>query len=293
MTLVVNTPDLWRHTLIGQAPDAHKYQHGSVLVWSGPPLATGAARLAATSALRAGAGLVTLAGAKDALIVHAAHVTAIMLKQADGPVGLALLLEDTRFNAVILGPAMGVGAVACELVAVTMAARRACVLDADALTSFEGKAQKLADMTASNARPVVLTPHEGEFTRLTGVQPVQGNDVQAHAEWRIGRAQESASFFGATVVLKGAKTVIAAADGRVAVNDNAPSWLATAGSGDVLSGIIGSFLAQDMPGFEAACAGVWLHGLAGQIAGRGMIADDLALAVSKAVADLHEIISAS
>ncbi len=287
MTIVSNTPELWRHKLIGQAPDAHKYQRGSVLVWSGPPLATGAARLAATSALRAGAGLVTLAGAKDALMVHAAHMTAIMLKQADGPEGLALLLEDTRFNAVILGPAMGIGAVTCELVAVTMAARRACVLDADALTGFVGKAHKLADVIASNSRPVVLTPHEGEFARLTGVQSVQGHVAQAHAEWRKDRAREAAAFFGTTVVLKGATTVIAAADGRVAVNNNAPPWLATAGSGDVLSGIIGSFLAQGMPGFEAACAGVWLHGLAGQIAGHGMIADDLALAVSKAVAKLH------
>jgi ADP-dependent NAD(P)H-hydrate dehydratase / NAD(P)H-hydrate epimerase len=293
MSAESNTPELWRHTFVEQAPDAHKYQRGSVLVWSGPPLATGAARLAATSALRAGAGLVTLAGAKAALMVHAAHVTAIMLKQADGPDSLAALLDDPRFNSVILGPAMGVGNITCELVAATMAAQRACVLDADALTSFAGKAQKLVDAIGSNASPVVLTPHEGEFVRLTGVQAEHANMAEDHAEWRMNHARKAAALFRATLVLKGAKTIIAAVDGRVAVNNTAPSWLATAGSGDVLSGIIGSLLAQGMPGFEAACAGVWLHGLAGRIAGRGMIADDLALAVSKAVAQLHEVITAS
>lgn len=284
---VVNAPALWRHMLIDQAPDAHKYQHGSVLVWSGPPLATGAARLAATAALRAGAGLVTLAGETAALMVHAAHVTAIMLKRADSPAGLATLLEDSRYNAVILGPAIGVGALTCELVAAAMAARRACVLDADALTSFAGKARQLADLIAVNGYPVVLTPHDGEFQKLMGAQLEQSDVGGDQAAWRMDRASEAAAFFGATLVLKGSRTIIAATDGRLAVNDNAPAWLATAGSGDVLSGIIGGLLAQGMPGFEAACAGVWLHGLAGQIAGRGMIADDLALAVSKAVARLH------
>lgn len=293
MTTTVNTPDLWRYALIDQAPDAHKYQHGSVLVWSGPPLATGAARLAATAALRAGAGLVTVAGARAALMVHAAHLTAIMLKQADGPAGLAKLLADARFNAVILGPAIGVGSMTCDLVEAAMAANRACVLDADALTSFDGKAKRLADLIGGNAAPVVLTPHEGEFLRLTGAQTIQGKPDEDRAALRTTEACKAAAFFGATLVLKGAKTVIAAPDGRVAVNENAPPWLATAGSGDVLSGIVGGLLARGMPGFEAACAGVWLHGLAGQIAGRGMIADDLVLTISKAVAQLHETIEIS
>jgi len=147
---------------------------------------------------------------------------------------------------------------------------------------------KLATLIAGNARSVVLTPHEGEFHRLMGTQAGQGERPDNHAEWRMSAARKAAALFGATIVLKGAKSVIAASDGRMAVNENAPPWLATAGSGDVLSGIIGGLLAQGMPGFEAACAGVWLHGLSGEIAGRGMIADDLALTVSKAVARLFE-----
>lgn len=291
MIPTLNAPELWCHALDPKAPNAHKYDHGSVLVWSGPPLATGAARLAATAALRAGAGLVTLAGDQASLMVHAAHVTAIMLKQADGPDGLALLLGDRRYNAIILGPAAGVGPATRDLVEVAMAAGRDCVLDADALTSFAGQEMKLATLIAGNPRSVVLTPHEGEFHRLMGTQAGQGERPGDHAEWRVSAARKAAALFGATIVLKGAKSVIAARDGRLAMNENAPPWLATAGSGDVLSGIIGGLLAQGMPGFEAACAGVWLHGLAGEIAGRGMIADDLALTVSKAVASLHETIA--
>lgn len=287
MAAVANTPGLWRKAFIEQAPGAHKYKHGSVLVWSGPPLATGASRLAATAALRAGAGLVTLAGDKAALMVHASHVTAVMLKAADGPAGLAALLEDRRYNSIILGPAMGVGETTCALVATAMAAGRATVLDADALTSFADRGERLKALIASHARPVVLTPHEGEFARLTGKCVPNALSAADHAERRMAHAREAAAYFGATLVLKGEKTVIAAADGRVAVDGNAPGWLATAGSGDVLSGIIGSLLAQGMPGFEAACAGVWLHGLAGRIAARGMISEDLATAVSKAAAQLH------
>lgn len=238
------------------------------------------------AALRVGAGVVTLAGREAALLVHAAHVTAIMLRRAEGPAGLASLLTDERFNAVVLGPAIGVGASTRDLVAVAMAAGRACVLDADALTSFAGQAKSLADLIAGNARPVVLTPHEGEFLRLTGRQGYRSGSDDDGADWRVASALDAASSIGGTLVLKGARTVVAAPDGRIVINENAPSWLATAGSGDVLSGIIGGLLAQGMPEFEAACAGVWLHGCAGRIAGRGMIADDLVVAVSKAAADL-------
>lgn len=292
MTALANTPELWRDLLIEKPAGAHKYDHGAVLVWSGPPLRTGAARLAATAALRAGAGVVTLAGSKAALMVHAAHVTAIMLKQADSAADLASLLDDQRINAVILGPAMGVGGTTRDLVSAAMVAQRACVLDADALTSFAGQQTALAELIGMNTRPVVLTPHEGEFARMTGLS-AQGHQAgDSHAQWRLGHAVQTAASFGATIVLKGAQTIIAAADGRAALNSNAPPWLATAGSGDVLAGIIGGLLAQGMPGFEAACAGVWLHGLAGQISGRGMIADDLAIAVSKSAAALHETGSA-
>jgi ADP-dependent NAD(P)H-hydrate dehydratase / NAD(P)H-hydrate epimerase len=270
-----NMPDLWRAALIDPGPEAHKYRRGSALVWSGPPLATGASRLAAI--------VVTLAGDAAALAVQAAHVTAIMLKPAKGAADLARLVAETRANALVLGPAMGIGAPTRHIIAAALAAGVSCVLDADALTSFAGDAAALADLIARATAPVVLTPHEGEFTRLMGDE----HQFSA-AESRFSRARDAARMLGAAVVLKGSKTVIAAADGRAAVNDNAPPWLATAGSGDVLAGVIGGLLAQGMPGFEAACAGVWLHGLAGAIAGRGMIADDLAVAVSPAVRSLWE-----
>ena len=272
-----NAPDLWRHALTDAGPDAHKYQHGSVLVWSGPPLATGASRLAALAALRAGAGVVTLAGTQAALMVHAAHVTAVMLRQVDDAVTLAQVLTDDRYTAVVLGPAMGVGAVTRELVQVALQSNQACVLDADTLTSFAGEPTNLANFIAQNSAPVVVTPHEGEFHRLMG-------DVSGDKLDRVGKA---AGALGATVVLKGKDTIIVSVDGRTVVNDSAPPWLATAGAGDVLAGIIGGLLAQGMAGFEAACAGVWLHSRAAHIAGYGMIADDLVLAVSNASRELR------
>lgn len=274
-----NLPDLWRDALFHANPNAHKYQRGSVLVWSGPPLATGASRLAAIAALRAGAGVVTLAGTQAALMVQATHVTAIMLRQVDDATGLAELLEDDRYTSVVLGPAMGVGPATRELVTAAMRAKIACVLDADALTSFAGRLAELADLIAHNPKPVVITPHEGEFTRLIGKA----------AGDRLDRSREAARLLGATVVLKGSNTVIASADVRAAVNDIAPPWLATAGAGDVLAGIIGGLLAQGIAGFEAACAGVWIHSRAAHIAGIGMIADDLALAVSKSQHELTEV----
>ena len=283
-----NTPDLWRSALIDAGPEAHKYQRGSALVWSGPPLATGASRLAAIAALRAGAGVVTLAGDAAALAVHAAHVTAIMLKPARNAAGLPRLVEETRASACVLGPAMGAGAPARRLIETALRLNIACVLDADALTSFAGQSAALGKSIARTTAPVVLTPHEGEFARLMGRE----HSFSA-TQPRLSRARDAARMLRATVVLKGSRTVIAAADGRAAVNDNAPPWLATAGSGDVLAGVIGGLLAQGMPDFEAACAGVWLHGLAGAFAGRGMIADDLAVAVSQAVRSLWDDVTAA
>jgi NAD(P)H-hydrate epimerase len=259
--LCANGPGLWR--LPVPAADTHKYARGGALVWSGPALMTGASRLAALAALRAGAGAVTLAGAREALMVHAAQVTAVMLAEADAA-GFGLLLAGGKARAACVGP--GAGAAARAVATAALAAGKALLLDADALTAFSGKASHLARLIGRQARPVVLTPHEGEFARL--FPGVEGS--------KLVRAQAAAAASGAVVVLKGADGVIAAPDGRAAINGNAPAWLASAGSGDVLAGLITGLLAQGVDGFEAAAAGAWIHGDAGRRLGPGLTADDLA-----------------
>ena len=261
-----NLPELWRDELRPPEISAHKYDRGHALVVSGPPARTGAARLCAEAALRAGAGLVTLASPPESLAVNATHLTAIMLQRMAGPEGLAAILEDERFNAVALGPALGVGADTRKLVETVLGAGRACVLDADALTSFsQDRGTLFAAITASGG-PAVLTPHDGEFARLFG----------EFDDSRLETARNAAATSGAVIVLKGADTVIAAPDGRVAINANAPPWLATAGAGDVLAGMLCGLLAQKMPVFKAACAAVWLHGECAQAAGPAMTAEDIA-----------------
>ncbi len=262
-----NAPGLWLSAFPRPRLEGHKYDRGHALVVSGPLARTGAARMGARGALRIGAGLVTVASPPDALAVNAAHLTAIMLAPFEGAAGLAQILSDKRKNAVLLGPALGVGAATRELVTAALASGAAAVLDADALTSFAAEAAVLARAVAATpSRPVVITPHEGEFRRLF---PALGEGS------KLDRARFAARESRAVVVLKGADTVIAAPDGRAAINENSPPWLATAGAGDVLGGFIAGLLAQGMPAFEAACAAVWLHGEAAAEFGPGLIAGDL------------------
>ena len=265
-----NAPDVWRIALPVLAPESHKYKRGHALVVSGPATKTGAARLAARGALRIGAGLVTVASPTGALVENAAHLTAIMMRPCDSADDLDDLLSDERLNAVLLGPGLGAGAQTRDLVAVAASAGRKLVLDADALTSFTGDASSLATHLRGGGGDAVLTPHAGEFAKLFG-----GTSAADKRLSKLERAHTAARRIGATVVLKGADTVIAAADGRAAINDHGTPYLGTAGSGDVLAGLIAGLLAQGMPPFEAACAAVWLHGDAGLRHGPGLIAEDL------------------
>jgi hydroxyethylthiazole kinase-like uncharacterized protein yjeF len=265
-----NAVALWRDVFPVPRLDAHKYARGHAVVVSGDLAFTGAARLTARGALRAGAGLVTLASPRNALMVNAITSLAVMTRPVDDPEEFAKLLADKRLNAVAIGPGAGVGEGTRAMVRVALGGERAVVLDADALTSFADDPQALFSMIGRHVGSVVLTPHQGEFGRL-----FKKGGQTADPESKLEVARSAAKASGAVVLLKGPDTVVAAPDGRAAINENAPPWLATAGSGDVLAGIITGLLAQGMPCFEAACAGAWLHGEAGNEAGPGLIAEDL------------------
>ena len=266
--IAINSPDLWAKSFPLPRVEGHKYARGHAVVVSGGLSSTGAARLAARGALRAGAGLVTIATPREALAVSAAASLAVMVRPVDGADELANFLDDPRRNVVLLGPGGGVGQPMRDLVLAALKGERAVVLDADALTSFADEPQILCAAIKTRGKPTLMTPHEGEFGRLF---KALGDEAPSKLE----RARRAAETSGAVVLLKGPDTVVAAPDGRAAIADNAPPWLATAGSGDVLAGIAAGCLAQGMPGFEAAATAAWLHGEAGSAAGPGLIAEDL------------------
>jgi hydroxyethylthiazole kinase-like uncharacterized protein yjeF len=265
-----NEPDLWCEAFPVPQPDGHKYTRGHAVVVSGGMSTTGAARLAARGALRAGAGLVTLASPQDALAVNAAASLAVMVRAVDGAAALMEFLADARRNAVVLGPGGGVGGDMRAAVAAALGSKAAVVLDADALTSFADEPEALFDLVRRRRQPVVMTPHEGEFLKLFNT--ISGDSKLSS---KLERARGAAATSGALLLLKGSDTVMAAPDGRASIAANAPAYLATAGAGDVLAGVVAGLLAQHMPAFEAASAAVWLHGEAATAFGPGLISEDL------------------
>jgi len=282
----VNAPALWRDAFPRLRADGNKFSRGAVLVLSGNAHSTGAARLAARAALRAGAGLSTLACPPDAVPINAAHVTAVMIAPFEGIGGFEKLLEDKRRNAIVMGPAAGIGPGTKQLAAAALKpgeAGRTVILDADALSSFALEADSLAALVKHSAGSAIITPHEGEFSRLfTSIVEVD------NARDKLTRARAAARFLGATVVLKGPDTVVASPDGRAAIGCDLPPTLATAGSGDVLAGFIAGLAAQGMPPFEAAACAVWLHGAAARAFGAGLIAEDLPEALPQVLPGLGD-----
>jgi NAD(P)H-hydrate epimerase len=255
-----NGPALWLDRYPWPRPDGHKYSRGHAVIVGGSRL-TGAGRLAARAALRVGAGLVTVAADTAALPIYAADAACVMTAPVDDAGAFAELLSDPRKNAALLGPGNGVSPTTRDRVLATLAAGKACVLDADALSVFADEPVRLF---AAIAGPCVLTPHEGEFARLFRL----GGD-------KLARVRAAAALSHAVVLLKGADTVVAAPDGRTVINANAPPELATAGAGDVLAGLIVGLMAQGVALFDAACAAAWLHGEAATAVGPGLIGDDL------------------
>ncbi|MFT4954670.1 MAG: hydroxyethylthiazole kinase-like uncharacterized protein yjeF [Brevundimonas sp.] len=257
-----NHPDLWTESLPRPGAQSHKHSRGRLGVVSGPALRTGAARLAARAGLRIGAGLVKVFCPPDAAPVLAPVLEAVMLDVFHDPDELGRLAAP--MDAMVIGPAAGLTDATAANIAALQRNGAALVIDADGLTLFEGRA---GDLFAGLDRDDVLTPHAGEFERLfPGL-------LKQHGRERAARlAAESA---GAIVVLKGAETVIASPDGRLRLNQNGSPWLATAGTGDVLAGMIGGLLAQKMDSFDAAGAAVWMHAEAGEATGPGLISEDL------------------
>jgi NAD(P)H-hydrate epimerase len=275
VTAAINNPALWGSTYPLPTLESHKYTRGHALIAGGGINSTGASRLAATAALRAGAGLVSVACDMESLPVYASSLTAVMTKPIRHLSELNALLHDKRITALLIGCGTGVGEETREKALTMLASRKPCVVDADALTLFQDDKESLFSALHEYC---VLTPHAGEFARL----------FESNAD-KISATLEAAKRSKAVVVFKGSDTVIASPKGFATVNTNAPPWLATAGSGDVLAGIICGLLAQGMPVFEAASAGVWLHGEAASHSGYGMIAEDIPALLTRALTTLTAI----
>ena len=270
-----NNPDLWAARLPRRWPECHKYDFGHAVIVGGEAM-TGAARLAARAALRVGAGLVSLACPPAVLPVYAQASPSIITLPLATQTEFRELLGDARKNAVLIGPGGGIGDATRQHVLAALGAGKAVVVDADGLTSF---ADRPAALFQAATERCVLTPHEGEFARL----------FPGLAGSKLVRARAAARLSGAVILLKGADTVIAAPDGRAVINGNAPPDLATAGAGDVLAGLIVGLLAQGLNSFQAAAAAAWLHGAAGEVAGRGLIAEDLPEALPAVFGELSRI----
>ncbi|RUM97866.1 NAD(P)H-hydrate dehydratase [Pseudaminobacter arsenicus] len=281
---VENTPAAW----IGHFPapniNSYKYSRGHVGVFSGGPAATGAARLAAMGAARIGAGAVTLLSPSASTAINAAHLTSIILREADTLEEVLAFLEARRPHSLVYGPGLGAEADAGDFLLAMLAKAGglpSLVLDADGLSTFAGRPELLFDALHRDGAPAtVLSPHEGEFRRLF---PDIAGESQIS---KLEKARAAAKRSGAVIIYKGPDTVIAAPSGYAAINGNGTPLLATAGSGDVLSGICAGLLAQGMPPFEAACAAVWAHADAALRFGPGLIAEDLPLALLPTIREL-------
>ncbi|WP_169569224.1 NAD(P)H-hydrate dehydratase [Sneathiella limimaris] len=273
---VLNSPDIWGEDFPQARPTGHKYTRGHAAVMGGGISSTGAARISARIALRAGAGAVTLLSPPSALTTYAAALEAVMVKSVEDSEAFFQFLTDRRISAVLIGPGNGVTEQTRKKVEAALSSSASVILDADALTVFKGDHETLFDLIQQKkSGAVVLTPHEAEFARLF---QVEGTALE--------RCRLAAAKSGAIVLLKGASTVIAAPDGEAVINTHAPPWLATAGSGDALAGIITGLIATGMDTFLAVSAAAWIHGEAAYAFGPGLIAEDIEKQIPQIYAEI-------
>jgi ADP-dependent NAD(P)H-hydrate dehydratase / NAD(P)H-hydrate epimerase len=258
--MLENSPALWLDQIPKPSASGNKYTRGNAVIYGGYPV-TGAARLAALSSARVGAGLTSIVVPEQAFPIYAASMLSVMVKPYQNDAELITLLSDERITAYLIGPGAGVNEKTKKFTMAMLASKKPTVLDADAISVFKDDAQELSKAVKGQC---VLTPHEGEFSRVFG-----------EITDRRQAALQAANMTGAVMVLKGHETIIASPSGEQIINKNAPPNLATAGSGDVLAGIITGLLAQDMPAFSAAATAVWIHGECAKMFGTGLIAEDL------------------
>lgn len=273
----INDPHLWLNDFPKTKANSHKYNRGHAVVISGGAANGGAARLAAGAALRIGAGLVSITCPQDAILPHASQLTAVMIKPFAGAGDIDDLLEDMRMRHWCVGPGGGVTDQTKSHVLKILAAGRGAVIDADGLTVFAPKPDELFKAIKKMDQRPILTPHDGEFARL--FPDLVGQN-------KLESARQAAVRSGAVIIYKGADTVIASPDGRAVINDNAPPTLATAGTGDVLSGLCLGLMTQGLEPFKAACAAVWVHGAAATAFGPGLISEDIAGQIAQVLSRL-------
>ena len=262
--IFVNVPKLWKEKIPTHEAEVHKYNKGHTLIMGGKKHKSGAAKLAAVAALRAGSGLVTIAINEDAIESYASNLLSIMLEVYDAKDQINKLIKKKKINSVVIGPGFGISNHTIDLLEELVNQNLNVVIDADAISVFQNELNRFKNLLCKS-KNLVITPHDGELRRI--FPTLKGN--------RLERALKAAKFFNSVVVLKGPDTVIANYNGEAVVNYNGSTDLATAGSGDVLSGIIAGLLAQGMPLFESSSAAVWMHSKAALFKGTGLIAEDL------------------
>lgn len=278
-TAIQNTPNLWLKFFPFPSRDGNKYDRGHALIYGGAVL-TGATRLSARAAQRIGAGVVTLAAMESAFRIYAEALESVMVQPVNDLEAWKKLLTNPKMETLLIGPGLGLGMTERKLVLAAVDQSKPCVIDADGISNF---ADSPHDLLSRLHTSCILTPHEGEFGRLFGTQ------VDMTAD-KLTRARSAAKIAGCIVLLKGADTIIAAPnDNSIIINNNGPPWLATAGAGDVLAGLILGLITQKMPVYEATAAAAWLHGsIAKAFGGPGMIAEDIVAGIPLALKSLSE-----